>query len=730
MLRNVPIGSLQLQGVSVDPVDGKPHESAKFDLSVTISEESERISVHAVFATDLFDRATIERMLAHWRVLLAGIVADPGQPISRLPLLTAQERDELTQHDVTPVDFPRERRAHEFFEEHAERVPQAVAVSIGDQQLTYGELNARANQLAHYLRTCGVGSEVLVGLCVERSPELVVALLAIWKAGGVYVPLDPGYPAQRLVHMLEDARPAVLLSSAAVAPRLPQSTVPRLRMDSEWAKVEVQPRGNPVATGHSCDLAYVVYTSGSTGAPKGVMIEHRQLVNHVDAMLRRLALGPDDCVVQSSPVGFDQSIWQILVPLAAGGRVALLESDAHRSPESIIETVVRSRATVLRTVPTMLAALARTRALERCTTLRIVICAGEVLQPRIAAQFAARCRALLFNAYGPTETTFVSTFWTCDHDAERRSIPIGTAIDNVTTYIVDRYGEPVPVGVHGELCIGGAGVGRGYWRQPALSAAAFVADPFRAEADARMYRTGDLAFRRADGTLEFCGRRDSQIKLRGVRVELGEIEAALARHPNVATAAVVARDDATEEHRIVAYFVARRQPPPNAHALREFLRATIPDGMLPAAFVELGAIPLTAHGKIDRLRLPEPDGRSLAVDPQFVAPSTATEIRVAAIFAEALGVDRIGLLDDFFALGGHSLLAMRVLGALKAALGVAINPRAFFADATVSGIAIALDAGGTTHTTSGTGNRERNRETLIKRRRRASSTSAAEGDAR
>jgi acyl carrier protein len=360
-----------------------------------------------------------------------------------------------------------------------------------------------------------------------------------------------------------------------------------------------------------------------------------------------------------------------------------------------------------------------------------VISAGDVLEPHVAAEFAAQCGASLVNAYGPTETTFVSALWTCGKGDDRQRIPIGTPLDNVTMYVVDRHDEPVPVGVQGELCIGGAGVGRGYWRRPELSAAAFVTDPFRAQPGARMYRTGDLAFRRADGTFEFCGRRDRQIKLRGIRIELGEIEAALAEHPNVAALAVIAPDDDAQGRRIVAYFVARSEPPPSAYELRDFLKGAVPEHMIPAAFVVLGEIPLTPHGKIDRLRLPKPDAQSLAVDPQFIAPSGDVEIRAATIFADALGVERIGLHDDFFALGGHSLLAMRVLGALKGAFGVAINPRTFFADATVAGIARALDGESMPLTATGAGRRKGSGESPIRRHPRAPpSKSAVKGGRR
>ena len=447
MLRNMPAGDLELAGLSVEFL-GKRNPREREIRPVCRDTKSERAVCACVpeYATDLFDRATIERMMGHWRALLEGIVADPAQPISRLPLLAPDERRQLLeQWNATAVDVP-QRCAHELFEEQAERTPQAVAVETGDERLTYAELNARANRLAHYLRARGVGSEVLVGLCVERSFELVVGLLAIWKAGGVYVPLDPSYPAQRLAYLLEDTGAALLLTSAGLLSRLPRAAR-RLCLDSDWEKVAPQPSSNPAAAARPSDLAYVIHTSGSTGAPKGVMIEHRSLANHVAAMQRRFAPGDGDCVLQASPIGFDQSIWQIVVPLASGARVALLEPDAHRSADDVIEAIQRHRASILRIVPTTAAALAPHPRLAQCATLRLVISAGDVLEPRVAAELAARSRALVVNAYGPTETTFVSTWWACEGRGDERRIPIGAPIDNARIYVLDRHDEPVPIGV-------------------------------------------------------------------------------------------------------------------------------------------------------------------------------------------------------------------------------------------------------------------------------------------
>jgi len=692
-MQNTPPGELRLEGLEVEVLTDRELaiESAKFDLQFSLSEAKGELHTRVEYALDLFDASTIERMVGHWRVLLEAIATDPAQSISRLPLLTPAERQQLTAgSDTTVADEARSLCAHELFERQVVRTPHAVAAVMGDRSLSYAELNARANRLAHYLRTLGVGPETLVGVCVERSLDLMMGLLAIWKAGGVYVPLDPGYPGKRLQFMLKDTEAAVLLTSEGLLSRIPDGARERLCLDSEAWKYATQPAENPAPRARLSSLAYVIYTSGSTGTPKGAMIEHASLVNHAAAMLRHFALRDGDCVLQASPLGFDQSVWQMLVPLAAGARVALLDAEAHRSAGDVIEAVLRYRVTILRIVPTMVAALARETSFARCAMLRLVISAGDVLEARVAAEFAQRSDALLVNAYGPTETTLVSTFWTCEKSDGAIRIPIGVPIDNVTTYVLDRHDQLVPIGVQGELCIGGAGVGRGYWRRPELSASAFVPDPFSDRPGARMYRTGDLACRRPDGNLDFRGRADRQIKLRGIRIELGEIEAALAGHPGVAEAAVVVEDDA-DDRRIVAHVVARGGPAPGARELREFMKAIVPEHMIPSAFVALPKLPLTAHGKIDRRRLPRPDERSLAFEPNFIAPQNDIEIRLAAMFAEALCVTRIGVHDDFFALGGNSLLAMRVLSHVKAAFSVAIAARSFFGNATVAGIARALD---------------------------------------
>ena len=685
--QNTPPGYWKLRGLEVRRLDGISGESAKFDLSMNLAESAGRLSGYLEYATDLFDAATIERMMGHWRVLLEGVVADPQQPISRLPLLTREERVQLlVEWNATAADYPRDQCIQQLFEQQVERTPDSLAVVFEEQQLTYRELNARANQLAHHLRTLGVGPEVPVGLCLKRSPDLVVGLLGILKAGGVYAPLDPSYPAQRLAIILDSTQAPVLLTHERLLGQLPPQAQHTLCLDRDWSTVAAQPPTNPPATATATNLAYVVYTSGSTGTPKGVMIEHRSVVNHLFWMQQRFSAGGWDCVLQTAPIGFDQSIWQLLFPLTSGGRVVLPAPEAHRSADEIVAAIERHRVTILRIVPTMLVTIQRGTGFRHCPSLRLVILAGETLARDVAADFLESCGAELVNAYGPTETTFVSTVWTCGRTAKLRSIPVGRPLGNTRIYLLDRYDQPVPVGVAGELCIGGDGVARGYWKLPELTAERFVADPFAQHPGARMYRTGDRARYLPEGNLEFLGRLDTQVKLRGFRIELGEIEAVLARQPQVHEAAVIVREDVPGEKRLVAYVVARGDAIAAAD-LRAFAKQLLPDYMLPAAFVLLPALPLMPNGKVDRSALPAPAYQSS--EPGHEPPRTPIERALARAMAEVLSLDRVGLNDNFFELGGHSLLAVRLMNRIRHDLNIDLSLRQLFATPTVSGLALA-----------------------------------------
>jgi amino acid adenylation domain-containing protein len=679
-LGNLPPATLQLAGLAVQQIDDVGRESAKFDLSLGAFDMGGALSMYADYATDLFDAATVERLAAHYRALLQAIVADPARPIAQLPLVSAAERRQvLVEWNDTAFALPADASAPRMFAAQVAASPAAAAVVCAEQQLTYAGLDARANQLAHRLRELGVGPDVPVAVAMERSIDLVVALLGIMKAGGAYVPLDPDHPRERLAAVMAAVDAPVVLTGRGLRELLPAHAGQTVCLDADWPAIAAQPETDPACAAGGASLAYVIHTSGSTGQPKGVMIEQRSLANHIAWMKQRFSPGAGDCVLQTAAISFDQSIWQILFPLVAGARVALPEPGRPQTPDEIVAAIRRHTVTILRIVPTLLAAIVHGPGLRLCPSLRLVIVAGEVLEPDLADAFALQCRAELVNAFGPTEATFVSALHTVRSAPRRARIPVGRPIGNTRAYVLDRHDEPVPVGVQGELCIAGDCVGRGYWRRPDLTARSFVPDPFGADPQARMYRTGDLVRWRADGNLDFLGRLDQQVKIRGVRVELAEIETTLATHPRIQRCVVNCWRDAAGEDRLVAHFVARDGTSVPGAELRDFLRARLPQAMIPANFVGLPALPLTSSGKVDRNALPPPDGGdpAAAATPR-VAPRNGDEQVIAAIWAELLGLDEVGVHQDFFDLGGHSLLAMQVLSRVQQVLGVTVSVREFF----------------------------------------------------
>ena len=690
-LQNVPGGQLNLPGVDCSRVTLSTG-TAKFDLTLALSEHADGLRGELEYATDLFDAATIERLVGHWRVLLEGIVADPEQRISQLPLLTEAERHQLlVEWNDTAVEYPRDRCIHQLFEEQVERSPEATALVYEAQQLTYGELNARANRLAHHLRTLGVGPEVLVGVCLERSIELVVAMLAILKAGGAYVPLDPSYPAERLAFMLEDTRAPVLLTEQRSLAKLPIYTGHTVCLDRDAARIAQHPETSPPPSANPTNLAYVIYTSGSTGKPKGVMIEQRGLCNYLLWAQRRFPLASGDRVLQSTPTSFDIANLELFSPLIAGARMVIAEPGTHRFASELVTLARHQRITILQVVPSMLAAIVDVPDLTALKSLRRVFTAGELLLPEVVRRFLGQSDAELVNGYGPTETTIYSTFWVCDPRGARKVIPIGRPVANTRIYILDAQGGLLPAGIAGEVYIAGDGVARGYWQQPDLTNARFVPDPFGGP-NARMYRTGDLARYLPDGNLEFLGRRDHQVKIRGHRIELGEVEAALARHPGIAAAVVTVRHDRPGHHQLVGYVIARGESSLAASEVRAFLELTLPDFMIPVAFVVLDEFPRTPSGKVDRKRLPAPDTQSFGVKAEFVAPRNAIEGQIAKIWADLLGLEDVGVHQDFFELGGHSLLAMRLVSRVRTLLGADVNVREFFDHPTVEGLARRLQS--------------------------------------
>jgi amino acid adenylation domain-containing protein len=674
--QNASEGRLELPGLRLGAVGSASPQlssqpTARFDLSLSLGEAGGRIVGSVVYATALFERATAERHLAYLRRVLEAFAADDQQAVDALPLLPEAERRRVVEEwNATDAAYPRELCIHELFEAQVARAPDAVAVVFDGGELTRAELNARANRLAHHLIGRGVGPDARVAVCVERGPAMMVGLLAILKAGGGYVPLDPGYPAERLRHMLHDSAPAAVLTQRSlegVAALLADVDVPVIDLEgAEWARCPATDPGRAGLTpGH---LAYVIYTSGSTGMPKGVMIEHRSLVNHTAWQAGAFGLGPDDTVLQRTSISFDASVWELWTSLAVGARLVLLPVHAAKDPGAIARVIEERGVTVVQFVPTLVQAVLRGLPEGAPFSPRIVFCGGEPLTEALVAEARARGVREVVNLYGPTEATIDSTAYRCGD--ENRAPAIGAPVGNVRVYVLDRAGEPVPVGVAGELYVGGAGVARGYLNRPAVTAERFVADPFGGRPGARLYRTGDLGRWRPDGTIEFLGRNDFQVKIRGFRVELGEIETRLREHPRVREAVVAAREDAPGEKRLVAYWVG--EDGVEAEVLRAHLGERLPEHMVPAAYVRLERLPLTPNGKLDRTALPAPEGDAYARR-GYEAPLGETEQALAEVWATVLGVERIGRHDDFFELGGHSLLAIRLAHWIQQSLDVDVT---------------------------------------------------------
>jgi len=684
-LQNQPIGRLELPGVGFTPF-AVARTQAQVDLTLALAPSPNGESLEAAFSynTDLFDAATIARMAAHLTSLLAAVAAEPERTLSTLPLLQADERWQLlAEWSDSRLERPGARLIHELFASRAAAAPQAPAVSCGSELLSYGELDARSNHLANHLRRLGAGPEVRVGLCLERTPEMVVGLLGVLKAGAAYVPLDPSHPAERLGLVLEDAGVAVLVTDERCLAVLPPHGARPVCLDRDREAIAAASASAPPRTAEEENLAYVIYTSGSTGRPKGVQLPHRAVVNFLLAMMQRPGLTAADVVPAVTTLTFDIAGLEIYLPLAVGGRVEVVGREEAADGTLLGARLKASGATVLQATPATWRLLLEA-GWEGDSDLK-ALCGGEALPRELADGLLPRVREL-WNVYGPTETAIWS--------AVGRVVPgggpvlLGAPLANTRFSVVDRNLEPVPVGIPGELWIAGDGVARGYLGRPDLTAEKFTPDPFAAEPGARLYRTGDLVRWRPSGELEFLGRIDHQVKIRGFRIELGEIEAALLDHESVRAAVVVVREDGGDK-RLVAYLVAGGETP-SAAGLRQHLRDLLPDYMVPTAFVVLESLPLTPSGKVDRRALPAPEGGRLHPSPVYVAPRTALEEVLAGIWSEVLGVERVGVQDNFFALGGHSLLAAQVVSRLGEALEVEVPLRRLFEVPTVLGLAEAL----------------------------------------
>ena len=694
-LQNAPGEALELPGLTLSSIS-TGSSAAKFELGLNLQEFEGCITGEMDYNVDLFERTTIERLSEHFKTLLQSIVANFGRPVAELRLLSeAEERQLLYEWNDQPAGFDSDLFIHELFAAQAAQRPEAVAVVFENEQLTYEELNRRANQLAHHLQGLGVGPEVVVGICVERSVEMVVALLGTLKAGGTYLPLDPAYPPDRLSFMLADAGVRFIISHQSVEAMLPallpDSTINVLSLYAEWASVAAQPATAPGVQVSPENLAYILYTSGSTGQPKGVMISQGAISNHMQWMAEQLPLGAGDAVLQKTPFSFDASVWEFWAPLLAGARLVLARPGGHQEAAYLLEVMEREGVTRLQGVPTLLRMLVSEGGLERCKQLREVFSGGEVLGRELAESILqAHSEVKLYNLYGPTEATIDTTWQEAERDRAETSeeVGIGRPITNAQVYVLDAQLQTVPVGVVGELYIGGAGLARGYLNRPTLTAERFVPHPYSAEPGARLYRTGDMVRWLEGVKLAYVGRVDEQVKLRGFRVELSEIEVVLRAHASVKECKVLVKADHVGGQQLVGYILsAHDERQASGAELREYLRDRLPEYMVPTVYMIMEKWPLTPSGKVDVRALPLPEVKRDKLMGGYVAPETPVQQIVAGIWADLLKVEVVGAEDNFFALGGHSLLATQVISRVRDAFGQEVALRSLFEQPTVARLA-------------------------------------------
>ncbi|HEX8150236.1 MAG TPA: amino acid adenylation domain-containing protein [Pyrinomonadaceae bacterium] len=695
-MQNAPRGAFELAGVRMteEPVESG---TAKFDLVLTLEETAEGLAASFEYSTDLFDAATVRRMAGHYAQILRGMAHDAGQRVSRLtPLTEPERRGLLAAWARTGEEFAAGECLHETFERRAAETPAAEAVGYGDVRLSYAELNERANRVAHHLRGQGVSADVLVGVMMERSAELVVALLGVLKAGGAYLPLDPTYPQDRLAFMLEDAGVSVVLTQERHLEKLRGRDVRVTCIDSEWDEIEKGSGEDPRAAVGEQNLAYVIYTSGSTGRPKGVCVTHANVARLFAATRHWFDFNSEDVWTLFHSYAFDFSVWELWGALLHGGRLVVVPNEVARSPADFLALLAREQVTVLNQTPSAFRQLMREDESAGTPTLalRYVVFGGEALEMRSLAPWFARRgdrRPRLVNMYGITETTVHVTYRPLtSEDAEGASV-IGQPIPDLEIYVLDSRMEPVPLGVPGEMYVGGEGLARGYLNRPELTAERFVPHPYSKEPGARLYKTGDVARYTAAGELEYVGRADQQVKIRGHRIELGEVEAVLAQHPNVKEAVVLPSEGDAGERKLTAYLVCDAGLAPATSELRAHLKAKLPEYMIPAAFVTLDALPLTSHGKLDRRALRDYEPEGAGPGENFVAPRTPVEEALAAIWSQALGVGRVGVHDNFFELGGDSIRSIEV-SARARELGLGVTVQQLFIHQTVGELAAAIAA--------------------------------------
>jgi amino acid adenylation domain-containing protein len=654
---------------------------ALYDLNFFMVERPEGWRLSCEYKTDLFETSTITRCLEHLQNVLGAVVIDSRRRISEVPILGSAERDLLlVDFNRTEASFPSRLTLPEMFATQAAKTPDATALVLEGRTLSYSELDARSNQLAHYLRKLGVAPETLVAICADRSLELIVGLQGILKAGGAYVPLDPRYPQDRLAFMMRDCGARVLLTQDALSGELAFQGAQVVCLDRDWHLIEQSPSNAPPITARPDNLAYVIYTSGSTGRPKGAMNTHRAIVNRLVWMQNTYQLGAHDRVLQKTPISFDVSVWELFWPLLYGAQMVLARPGGHQDPSYLADVIERYGVTIIHFVPSMLSVFLQQADLQRCRSLRDTFCSGEALSAETQNEFLLKLPSRLHNLYGPTEAAVDVTAWKCEPLDSLASVPIGRPIANIRLYILDGHGQPSPLGVAGELHIGGVGVARGYLNRPELSKQRFLDSPF--VAGERLYRSGDLARYRPDGNIEFLGRMDNQVKLRGLRIELGEIEATLREQPGIRDAAVLVREFAPGDRRLIAYFVADAADTASSAVLRSSLAAQLPDYMVPSALVRLDLLPLTPNGKLDRASLPQPEPEAEA--DSAVETFDEIESRLASIWSEVLKCEKISGSANFFELGGHSLLAAQLQVKIEAEFGRRLTLASMFKSPTIT----------------------------------------------
>jgi amino acid adenylation domain-containing protein len=693
-LQNTPQDAWNLSDLSIESLPLLVEESVKFDLEVNCWETLEGLAMNWAYSRDLFDISTIVKMGEHFQNLLQAIILNPQTRVEEFSFLTDKERHQLlVSWNNTKVDYPQEQCIHQLFEAQVELTPDAVVVVFENQQLTYTELNCRANQLAHYLQALGVGPEVLVGISVERSLEMIVGLLAILKAGGAYLPLDPDYPTERLQFMLEDSQVRFLITQPSLLEKLPSSQATLICLDDIQSQVSQYSQDNLQNGLHVSNLANVIYTSGSTGKPKGVMVEHRGLVNLAIAQIQSFAVQNNSRVLQFASFSFDACISEILMTFGSGATLYLAPKDALLPGQPLVERLEKDEITHVTLPPSALAVLPK----EPLPNLQTLIVAGEACSLDLIKQWSVGRN--FFNAYGPTEASVCASIGQCYQDDLK--VTIGKAIANTQIYILDSYLQPVPVGVPGELYIGGIGVAKGYLNRPELTAEKFIPNPFDSSPTSPtspispisptfptglLYKTGDLARFLNDGNIEYLGRIDNQVKVRGFRIELGEIEAVLSQYSEVQSTAVIVREDTLGDKRLVAYVVLAPNSPATSNELRQFLANQLPAYLVPNTFVILDSLPLTPNGKCDRRSLPAPDDQARK-NIQKIAPRNLVELQLTQIWSEVLGINEIGVEENFFELGGHSLLAVRLINCIEQKLGKNLPLTSLFQNGTIASLA-------------------------------------------